>query len=308
MIVVAGIPSERPVELVLAAARALGVPVAVFNQRQALATWIYVDIDASGEPVGHLDLDGDLINLAEVSGVYLRTMDHRLLPEVQHLAWQDARLLRVERLHDRFHAWTEVTPALVFNRGSAMASNGSKPYQAQLIRAAGFRVPRTLVTNDPVAVREFAAELDGEVIYKSASGARSIVRRLEADDLDRLDAIRWCPTQFQERVLGFDVRVHVVGREVFASKAVADAIDYRYAHHDGGPPAELQPYDLPPGWADACIHLAHSLGLPLAGIDLKRTPDGGMVCFEVNPSPGFSYYEETTGQPISRAIVRALAG
>ena len=109
-------------------------------------------------------------------------------------------------------------------------------------------------------------------------------------------------------MLGYDVRVHVVGHEVFAVKAVADAIDYRYAHQDGGPPAELEPYDLEPVWADACIHLAHSLGLPLAGIDLKRTPDGGMVCFEVNPSPGFSYYEESTGQPISRAIARALAG
>ena len=61
-----------------------------------------------------------------------------------------------------------------------MASNGSKPYQAQLIQAAGFRVPRTLVTNDPDTVREFAAELRGEVIYKSASGARSIVRKLES--------------------------------------------------------------------------------------------------------------------------------
>ena len=201
-----------------------------------------------------------------------------------------------------------MTPALVFNRGSAMASNASKPYQAQLIQAAGFRVPRTLVTNDPDAVRAFADELGGEVIYKSASGARSIVRKLEAGDLGRLEAIRWCPTQFQERICGYDVRVHVVGDEVFAVRAVADAIDYRYAHHDGGPPAELEPYDLETAWAEASVHLAHRLGLPLAGIDLKRTPDGGMVCFEVNPSPGFSYYEEHTGQPISRAIACALAG
>ena len=30
-----------------------------------------------------------------------------------------------------------------------MASNGSKPYQTQLIRAHGFAVPETLITNDP---------------------------------------------------------------------------------------------------------------------------------------------------------------
>jgi hypothetical protein len=32
------------------------------------------------------------------------------------------------------------------------------------------------------------------------------------------------------------------------------------------------------------------------------------VCFEVNPSPAYSYYQELTGAPISDALVRYLAG
>ena len=48
--------------------------------------------------------------------------------------------------------------------------------------------------------------------------------------------------------------------------------------------------------------------LPLAGIDLRRTPDGRYVCFEVNPSPAFSFYERRTGLPIAHAIARHLAG
>jgi hypothetical protein len=43
-----------------------------------------------------------------------------------------------------------------------------------------------------------------------------------------------------------------------------------------------------------------------SGIDLKITPDDEVYCFEVNPSPAFSYYESNTGQPISAAIARAL--
>ena len=39
--------------------------------------------------------------------------------------------------------------------------------------------------------------------------------------------------------------------------------------------------------------------LLFAGIDLKQTPSGEFYCFEVNPSPGFLYYERHTGQPIS---------
>jgi D-alanine-D-alanine ligase-like ATP-grasp enzyme len=47
--------------------------------------------------------------------------------------------------------------------------------------------------------------------------------------------------------------------------------------------------------------------LHVAGIDLRRTPDGEWYCFEVNPSPAFLYYETATGLPIAAAIARILA-
>lgn len=40
----------------------------------------------------------------------------------------------------------------------------------------------------------------------------------------------------------------------------------------------------------------------IAGIDLRRTHDGTWYCFEVNSSPGFSDFEEATGQPIAEAV------
>ena len=49
-----------------------------------------------------------------------------------------------------------------------------------------------------------------------------------------------------------------------------------------------------------------TVGLVLAGIDLKITPDEEVYCFEVNPCPAFSFYELSTGQPISEGIARRL--
>lgn len=49
------------------------------------------------------------------------------------------------------------------------------------------------------------------------------------------------------------------------------------------------------------------MNLPLAGIDLRRTPQDEWYCFEVNPSPAFSFYEQITGQPIARAVALLLA-
>jgi hypothetical protein len=50
------------------------------------------------------------------------------------------------------------------------------------------------------------------------------------------------------------------------------------------------------------------MGLLVSGVDLRRTADECWCCFEVNPSPGFTYYEGHTGQPIAGAIAALLTG
>ena len=200
----------------------------------------------------------------------------------------------------------EVTPARVVNRCAPMATNSSKPYQMQLIREHGFRVPDTLITNDPECVQRFQASRQ-RLIYKSASSVRSIVQTLDPDDSDRLEHIRWCPTQFQEFVEGMNVRVHVVGDRLFATRIETDAIDYRYASRHGKE-AKLCPVELDEEVYHRCLRLANSLGLPFAGLDLKITPHDEVFCFEVNPSPGFSYFQQETGEPIADAVADYLTG
>ena len=153
-------------------------------------------------------------------------------------------------------------------------------------------------------VRDFLAK-HGALIYKSASGVRSIVRRLKPDDLERLVDIVWCPTQFQQYLRGRDYRVHVIGDAVFCSEVVSDAIDYRYAGREGEG-VDLYASALPDEVEERCRALVGSLGLVAAGVDLRLTPSGEWVCFEVNPMPAFTYYEAATGQPMADAMARLL--
>jgi glutathione synthase/RimK-type ligase-like ATP-grasp enzyme len=125
--------------------------------------------------------------------------------------------------------------------------------------------------------------------------------------LNELDKVRYLPTQFQAFVPGTNIRVHIVGSEVFATEIRSDATDYRYASRDGLD-VEMTPIDLPPVIAARCVSLSRVLDLPLCGIDLKCTPDGEYYCFEVNPSPAYSYYQESTGQDMATAIVKYLSG
>jgi glutathione synthase/RimK-type ligase-like ATP-grasp enzyme len=213
-------------------------------------------------------------------------------------AWEHACLVE-----DILASWSEITPAFVVNRCEAMASNSSKPYQLELIRDLGWSVPDTLITTDPDAARTFWGR-HGEVVYKSVSGVRSRISRLRPEHLDRFLDIASCPTQFQQYIAGTDVRVHVVGEEVFACEVVSAADDYRYAIDDD---PEVHACSLPQALEDKCRELASALRLPLAGIDLRRTRQDQWFCFEVNPSPAFTYYEGAAGQPIAHSIARLLA-
>ena len=305
MILLCGIRSEPPLALVAAELDRLGVETRWFDQRRALETSLGLEV-AGGGVTGELaDPDGRL-PLDEVRAVYVRVMDDRLLPEVEHLPPDAPERAHVRALHDKLAAWIEIAPALVVNRALAQASNAAKPYQLQLIAAAGFAVPDTLITSDPEAVIEFRAR-HGRLVYKSMSGIRSIVDVLTDLDVARLDRIRWCPVQFQAWVDGIDLRVHTVGEEVFATRVTNWATDYRYPGASGAPNPVVEPYPIDADLGERCVRLAASLGLELSGIDLRITPDGEAVCFEVNPSPAFSYYEQAAGVPIAAALARRLA-
>lgn len=308
MILFCGIPSEPPLQLAIEAAEQMRVEHLVFNQRYASFSDISIDI-TNGRTSGSLRYRETVYPLEGFCGVFTRLTDWRTLPEnrpVHGTPADRALVLRSRVMHEALAEWIELTECPVLNRARAMASNTSKPYQAQLIARTGLLIPATLVTNDPAEVEAFCHE-HGRVIYKSVSSIRSIVRELRADDLKRIDRVRNLPTQFQEFISGKNVRVHVIGDRVFATGIDTQSIDYRYATRDGLE-ITMHPTELPAKVELACLDLSKSLDLPLCGIDLKVTPNEEWYCFEVNPSPAYSYYQQETGQPISRAIVEFLTG
>jgi glutathione synthase/RimK-type ligase-like ATP-grasp enzyme len=290
MIVLFGWGSDSALEHTAGAAARLGIDVVLVDQEQ-LAGCDLRD--------GVLTLPGGRLRLDDVAAAYARPL--AVVAQPGHPAYE-----REQRVLTGIMSWLDSAPARIVNRPGAMHSNSSKPYQAQLIARAGFEVPESLVTNDPREVLAFADRV-GPLVFKSVSGIRSIVRRMDEGYADRLERVRALPTQFQALVEGEDVRVHVVAGKVFATRISSAATDYRYAGRDGLD-ADLSATELPPEVATRCVALAETLGLPLVGIDLRETPDGRFVCFEANPMPGYSYFESHTGQPIGDELIRYLAG
>jgi glutathione synthase/RimK-type ligase-like ATP-grasp enzyme len=287
VIVVWGALDDPPVVRVLDALDGHGVDAVHLDDRQ-LGVLSY-DVQLGSTPQGWFEIDGRRVELDAIEGLYLRPGEQNGVASST-----SAMLLAV----------AGTLPVPVVNRPTAGRSNLSKPFQLSLIASVGIATPDTLVTSDITAARAFLAR-HGRIVYKSISGQRSIVSAIDAAEPDRLDAIGHGPAQLQQWIDGLDVRVHVVDDRWFATSVVSSATDYRYAS-DEYSPVELAPIDIPTSLGEQLVLLSRRMGLLVSGIDLRHTVDGQWFCFEVNPSPGFTYYEDHTGQPIGSSIATLL--
>ena len=175
MILVCGGLADSVTELVCARLEDCGFPYRLLDLAHYPAgyhvAWHWTDTG----PVGTIAGPDWVLETDAITGVYVRFLgpDGRVPP---HGDPEAAAALRFEA-DAGLMALLEDLPCPVVNRIGGGMSNNSKPYQALLLRRAGFNVPATLVTSEPAVALAFAAE-HGKVIYKSASGIRSIVRRL----------------------------------------------------------------------------------------------------------------------------------
>jgi hypothetical protein len=295
-----GLLADDPLAAVLDQLLVARIPVRFVDQREVLET--RVRLRGGGERIrASVRIFDEEFSLDDVTAAYLRPYASRELPHVAASGPQSEACHHADAVDGAMATWCELTTALLVNPFEPMAANNSKPYQLEQIRKLGWRVPSTLITTDPAAARDFW-ERHGSAVYKSISAVRSKVSRLQAEHLDRFASISSCPTQFQEYIAGVDYRVHVVGQDVFACEISSEADDYRYAQA----PYAVHACQLPADVEDCCRSLASCLRLPLAGIDLRRTPDGEWVCFEVNPSPGFTCFGAEMAQRIAQALVGLL--
>jgi len=176
-----------------------------------------------------------------------------------------------------------------------------KPVQVAALKAAGLPVPRTLWSNDPEAVRRFAA--GGRVAYKPVTGGAA-TRELTAEDLtdERLAALAAAPVTFQELLPGEDLRVYVLDGEIIASlRIVTSALDFRQNEE------RLEPVELPPEVARDCMRACGVLGLRWTGLDLKRGLDGELKFLELNGSAMFLGFDAGGGTDVAGHLTRALA-
>jgi glutathione synthase/RimK-type ligase-like ATP-grasp enzyme len=260
------------------------------------------------------------VSLDHADAIWLRRWYQPLASPDLHPA--DTRFSQAESgefMRGTLHALDE-TPRFWVNPLQAKLRADRKPVQLLNARQVGLRIPRTLLSNDPVRIRDFFASTGGRAIYKPLTSACWISEQAShatftsvlSEDLLRHDgSLANAPGIYQEFLpKAFELRITVIGRSVFAARLDSQKdgfylVDWRANQLDNDIACEV--FDLPPDIEEKCLAVMARLGLVFGCIDIVVTPTGDYVFLEVNEMGQFVWLEDMNpGLPLLDCFVKLL--
>ncbi|MFE6097993.1 ATP-grasp ribosomal peptide maturase [Streptomyces massasporeus] len=192
-----------------------------------------------------------------------------------------------------------------------------KPQQLVTATRCGLRVPRSLITSDPDAARDFARQVAGPLICKPVLGGRLpvdegrdlMVATHYVDPVAFDGTIRTTAHYFQEAIeKAYEVRLVAVADQVFGGTLHTSSekarTDWRtdYEHITYGT------VDVPEEIATGVRRFLAYYGIVFGSFDFAVTPAGEWVFFENNPAGTWAWVENRTGLPIAAAHADYLRG
>lgn len=293
MVLLWGSLHDSPMQEVKEELERVNAPILVVDQKNVLQSQMHLNLLSNSGTIEYCDKK---YNCSDIQSAYIRTYDFTKFASFKSTDYNDPSFYKAAQFEQQMTLMLEHHGGVVVNRISNGYSNCSKPYQMEIIKGLGFEVPDTIITSSPEYAKAFLAKHE-RIIYKSISSYRSIVSCLTLKDMKRLNDVVWCPTQFQNYVEGVDYRVHVLGEKIFTTKIISSASDFRYSKD-----TELVDFQLPVEINEKCYKLTKHLGLHFSGIDLRCSRNNEWYCFEVNPSPGYTYFSNGAGQRITEEL------
>jgi glutathione synthase/RimK-type ligase-like ATP-grasp enzyme len=190
-----------------------------------------------------------------------------------------------------------------------------KIYQLRIAEALGFRIPETLVSDNPETLRSFVATQIGGTVSKPifhglfVEGTRQAAvytRRVTPADFGD-ETYATCPVLVQEEIERVaDVRVTLIGSKCFVAeiKTAEGAVDWRVP----GVTLQHAVSSIDGETEKRCRAMLEKLGLLYGAFDFIRTAEGELVFLEVNPTGEWAWLEEELGFEMRDAFIQLFYG
>jgi len=223
-------------------------------------------------------------------------------------------------VNDQWYSWLEalqVLPEITWvNHPQANGKMESKIRQLWLANEIGFRIPETVITNDPASVRELAQRHPGALVAKALYSPLIeeedrdhfiFTSQIDEPDLDDDAEISVCPSIYQEALTPkIDYRVTVIGDQVISARVesvdnTAVALDWR-TQEEG---LTFGQCSLPEDIEGLCRRYVEQSGLLFGAIDLVEH-DGEFYFLEINPNGEWGWLQKPHGFPIAETLCDLL--
>lgn len=270
--------------------------------RDPASFWLGDDISKSLKIAG--------IRVTEFTGIWWRRpRTFKLSPDITD---DDAKQFCVKESRAFMYGALLASGVNIINHPTYETIANHKPYQLEIARSVGIKIPQTLMSNDPAEVKQFWQVLqreNKECIYKTFTPYPTFVfetRRLKLEELDHIDQIEYAPIIVQEEIKRrFDLRISIFGDEVFAAaidpKSDLSTIDWRLDKSTG-----WEEYTLSSELKSQLLTFMRRMRLHYGMVDMRVTDNNEYFFFEVNPSGQFLFIEIDTKQPLCRSLASLL--
>ena len=178
-------------------------------------------------------------------------------------------------------------------------------------RQAGLEIPRTICCQDRDSALQVFEQLGRDVVVKPLFGGegRGLIRVNDAEiawrvfsTLEQIAAVIYIQEFIPHN--GFDLRILLVGDEVFSVARHGATGDWRTNLSRGGKAEAFRPTDKQ---VDIARKAAKAIGGKFVGVDILPTKDGRDVLLEINAVPGWRGTAKALNIDIANTLLKQLS-
>jgi glutathione synthase/RimK-type ligase-like ATP-grasp enzyme len=191
----------------------------------------------------------------------------------------------------------------------------NKLYQLKIAKNIGFKIPKTLVTNNKQILKEFYYSNSKKIIIKPLSQSKLncngetefiFTNDLKKEHIETLDKYELTPCIYQEKIeKNIELRITVVGEKVFSSGVNSQLFENTRTDWRKGK-QNFFIEEIPKNLEEKCKLIVKKLGLKFGAIDIIKDTNGNYIFLEINPNGQWAWIENETGLKISDSIINEL--
>lgn len=258
---------------------------------------------------------GGVLNTEEISCVYYRRPEKPTYKDPNSIT----KVSVDEAWHGLYHVLFGAYNRTWLGHPHRDKYASSRVVQLSTANRLGWRVPPTVISRDPIQIRDFAlrhkdlaikplgekgASMDGQWVpyFTSRISGDEIMEKTDSEISSTYNYIQaYIPKKNEWRIT-------VVGDQVFpcvihSQESESGKVDWRTVSFDT---LLHEQGIIPKKFSKELVQYLKSLQLPFGAFDFILTPENEFVFLECNPNGQWLWIENLTGFPISKAIANWL--